>query len=195
MAEQSDSDREWQLIARAREGDSEAFCQLAERYQQRVYALALHYTGNPAEAEDLSQEAWLKAFRNIHRFRGESGFYTWIRRIAVNSFMDERRRSWPAEPLDEVREAGYEEPVENALLLRAVRAHLAALSPGERMTLLLKHLEGMTVEEIAAVRGTSAGTVKKTLFRAITKLRDLLGVAAERRTDAFLREPDRSAAR
>src|SRR5262245_5067529 len=79
------------LIERAREGDPDAFCSLARSYQRRVYALALHYTHDPHEAEDLSQEVWLKAYKALGGFRGESGFYTWLRRITINTFLNHQR--------------------------------------------------------------------------------------------------------
>jgi RNA polymerase sigma factor (sigma-70 family) len=83
--------QEDKLIERAQEGDQEAFCLLARSYQRRIYALALHYTRDPHEAEDLSQEVWLKAYRAIGGFRGEAGFYTWLRRITVNTFLNHQR--------------------------------------------------------------------------------------------------------
>ena len=170
------------LIERAKSGDRDAFCELVERYQQRIHALALHFTGNPAEAEDLSQEAWLKAFRSMRSFRGESGFYTWVRRIAINALLDSRKRWWwRAEPFDpQAAQFVYELPLETHLLLRNVWSHLAELSGGERMTVILRHVEGMTIEEIALARRTSAGTVKKTLHRAIAKLRARFDTAGDR---------------
>ena len=169
------------LIDRAKNGDRDAFCLLVERYQQRIHALALHFTGNPAEAEDLSQEAWLKAFRGMPSFRAESSFYTWVRRIAINALMDSRKRWWwRTEPIDAQAEFVYELPLETKLLLRSVWSHLSALSAGERITVILRHVEGMTIEEIAESRGTSVGTVKKTLHRAITKLRVRFDTAGDR---------------
>ena len=83
--------QEHELIERAQAGDQEAFCSLARSYQRRIYALALHYTRDPYEAEDLSQEVWLKAYRALGSFRGEAGFYTWLRKITVNTFLNQQR--------------------------------------------------------------------------------------------------------
>ena len=83
--------QEHELIERAQAGDTEAFCSLARSYQRRIYALALHYTRDPHEAEDLSQEVWLKAYRALSSFRGEAGFYTWLRKITVNTFLNQQR--------------------------------------------------------------------------------------------------------
>lgn len=169
------------LIERARSGDRDAFCELVERYGRRIHALALHFTGNPAEAEDLSQDAWLKAYRSMPTFRGDSSFYTWVRRIAINALLDSRKRWWwRAEPFDPQAEFVYELPLETQLLLRNVWSQLAGLSPAERITVILRHVEGMTIEEIAANRGTSAGTVKKTLHRAIAKLRARFDTGGDR---------------
>ena len=80
-----------ELIRRAQGGDLDAFCRLAREYERRVYALALHYCRRPEDAEDLSQEVWLKAFRSLKGFRFESSFHTWLRRIMVNAFLNHRR--------------------------------------------------------------------------------------------------------
>ena len=80
-----------ELIRRAQSGDLEAFCLLARGYERRVFALALHYCRGREDAEDLSQEVWLKAFRSLAGFRFESSFYTWLRRIMVNTFLNDRR--------------------------------------------------------------------------------------------------------
>ena len=80
-----------ELIRRAQAGDGECFCQLAKGYQRRIYSLALNYCRDPHDAEDLSQEVWLKAFKAINSFRGESSFYTWLRQITINSFLNHKR--------------------------------------------------------------------------------------------------------
>src|SRR5262252_5855359 len=85
------SDSETELIHRAQAADADAFAQLAARYERRIYSLALHYSHDAQDAEDLSQEAWLRAFRAIATFKGESSFYTWIRRITINCFLNQER--------------------------------------------------------------------------------------------------------
>src|SRR6266567_9446876 len=86
---------EAELIARAQNGDMEAFCKLAASHQRSLYALALKYSGNHHDAEDLTQEAMLNAYRAIHKFKGMSSFHTWLSRIMVNSFLNEKRKSDP----------------------------------------------------------------------------------------------------
>src|ERR687894_1236197 len=83
----SDSD----LIRRAQAEDLDAFCRLAERYARRIHLLALHYCRNAQDAEDLSQEVWLKAYQALRTFRFDSSFYTWLRRITINAFLNHRR--------------------------------------------------------------------------------------------------------
>lgn len=87
----SEPESESELIGRAQGGDAEAFATLARSYERRLLLLALHYCRDRHDAEDLSQEVWLKAFRAIRSFRGESSFYTWLRQITINTFLNERR--------------------------------------------------------------------------------------------------------
>jgi len=187
--------QEDKLIERAQEGDQEAFCLLARSYQRRIYALALHYTRDPHEAEDLSQEVWLKAYRAIGGFRGEAGFYTWLRRITVNTFLNHQREMktmysggkkafrlgelvsldelglTPAEPRQEP-----EERLQQQMMVEKVMEGLSELTAQQRLIFLLKHREGMTYDEIARACAVSTGTVKKALFRAVNRLREYLGV-------------------
>jgi RNA polymerase sigma-70 factor (ECF subfamily) len=189
------SSSEVELIKRAQTGDSDAFCRLAQGYQRRIYLLALHYCRNPYDAEDLSQEVWLKAYRAVGSFRGESSFYTWLRQIMINSFLNHRRErtmmvgdevtAVRMEELDVVdaagpehgrRAPGVEEEVHRRLLVEKVTQALGELTPQQRLIFLLKHREGMTYEEISQSVGCSTGTIKKSLFRAIIKLREHLGL-------------------
>jgi RNA polymerase sigma-70 factor (ECF subfamily) len=186
-----------ELIRAAQAGDADAFCLLAESYQRRVYLLALHYCRDSHDAEDLSQEVWLKAFRALGQFRGESSFYTWLRQIIINSFLNHRRtaaRRWAhgaaavdIETLDDAcaldgwnrgsaRDA--EGDLHTKILLGRVLAALGELTPQQRLIFLLKHREGLTYEEISKAFGCSTGTVKKALFRAVVRLRQRLGVEA-----------------
>ena len=187
--------QEDKLIERAQEGDQEAFCLLARSYQRRIYALALYYTRDPHEAEDLSQEVWLKAYQALGGFRGEAGFYTWLRRITVNTFLNHQRemktmyssgknafRLGELVSLDELGLApaeprqAPEERLQQQMMVEKVMEGLAELTSQQRLIFLLKHREGMTYEEIARACAVSTGTVKKALFRAVGRLREYLGV-------------------
>jgi RNA polymerase sigma-70 factor (ECF subfamily) len=186
---------EAELIRGAKSGDREAFCRLAQLYERRLFALALYYCRDGHDAEDLSQEVWLKAYRSIGSFRGESSFYTWLRRIAINTFLNDRRSvaSRRAETVNEsvsfdemnevvdVTDAGMEELLHRQQLVAQVRQALAELTPQQRLIFLLKHEEEMSCEEIAQACAISTGTVKKALFRAVQKIRERLGIHKEER--------------
>ena len=189
---------EHKLIERAQEGDHEAFCSLARSYQRRIYALALHYTRDPHEAEDLSQEVWLKAYKSLGGFRGEAGFYTWLRRITINTFLNHQRemktmyssgkKAFRLGELVSLDELGLtpaaarhapEERLQQQMMVEKVMEGLSELTAQQRLIFLLKHREGMTYDEIAQACAVSTGTVKKALFRAINRLREYLGVKSD----------------
>jgi len=190
--------QETELIERAQRGDQEAFCLLAKGYERRIYALAFHFTRDRHNAEDLSQEVWLKAYRAIGSYRGEASFYTWLRQIAVNTLLNQHRglsSMWTTEknafrlgklvPLDQLGLA-VAEPTHQAedglhqkMMVDRVMNALTDLTPKQRMIFLLKHREGMTYEEIATASGASTGTIKKALFRTVNKLRERLGISAK----------------
>jgi RNA polymerase sigma-70 factor (ECF subfamily) len=195
---------EAQLIQGAKAGDREAFCLLAQSYERRLYQLALHYCRDAHDAEDLSQEVWLKAYRGLGSFRGDSSFYTWLRRIAINTFLNHQRNDNAAAhtsalmregenvPLDEVyqladeRGQSAEQAVEQQQLVGQVTRALDELTPQQRLMFLLKHREEMSVEEIARECKVSTGTVKKSLFRAVHKIRERLGIASDAKKDSGL---------
>ena len=191
-----------ELIRRAQAGDGESFCILSRAYQRRLYSLALSYCRDPHDAEDLSQEVWLKAFKAIGSFRGESSFYTWLRQITINSFLNHKRgmtvmipgeegavkTAVRMEELDSVTEMAnlptkrsfnMEDQFHNKILVDRVMQALDELTPQQRLIFLLKHREGMTYEEISKSFGCTTGTVKKALFRAVIKLREHLGIDVE----------------
>jgi RNA polymerase sigma-70 factor (ECF subfamily) len=160
-----------ELIARAQRGEVEAFCQLS---------------ANHHDAEDLTQEVMLSAFRSIKQFRGMSSFHTWLSRIMVNAFLNQKRKNDPLagsqrqETTEEAFEASWrlnrpahavERTATNGLLVQRVIGMLETIPPRQRLMFLMKHQEGLTCEEIAETMGTSVGTVKKTLFRVVDKLR------------------------
>ena len=177
-----------ELIRLAQSGDGEAFCQLARRYERRIFSLALHYCRSAHDAEDLSQEAWLKAYRSLRSFRGESSFYTWVRQITINTFLNYKRRAkmldeevitTDPEGLESRHSRSVEERLNDKILVEKVMRALGELTSQQRLIFLLKHREGMTYDEIARSLGCSAGTVKKSLFRAVLKLRERLGISDE----------------
>jgi RNA polymerase sigma-70 factor (ECF subfamily) len=172
-----------ELIRQAQSGNTVAFCRLAEQYERRIYSLALHYCHSAHDAEDLSQEAWLKAFQAVRTFRGESSFYTWLRRITINCFLNyQRARSFRNHLLTDLEgpettssafleSSNLETILQNKILVSRVMQALSEVTPHQRLIFLLKHHEGMTCEEIARELRCSTGTVKKSLNRTVSKLR------------------------
>jgi len=185
---------EAELIARAQRGDTEAFCELASQHHRSLYLLALKYSGNHHDAEDLMQDVMLNAYRAIHQFRGMSSFRTWLARIMMNSFLNQKRKSDPlaptkrqdpieddVEPAFHLKDLGHpERNVHNGLVMQQVLKLLGSVPERQRLMFLMKHQEGMTCEEIADTMGTSVGTVKKTLFRVVDRLRQHFAVTAAR---------------
>ena len=180
------------LIRRAQAEDTEAFCELARRYTRRIYLLAFHYCRNAQDAEDLSQEVWLKAYQSLNGFRSEASFYTWLRRITINTFLNHQRsRSFlkqghttmvqflaiDSSATNIASQVASEKALFNKVLFENVMNALAELTPSQRLIFLLRHYEGMSYEEIASAMDCSIGTAKKSVWRAIAKLRMRLDVA------------------
>jgi RNA polymerase sigma-70 factor (ECF subfamily) len=178
------------LAARARAGVRSAFVTLVGRYQDRVYRLALRMSHNPSDAEEISQEAFLLAHRNIASFQGESRFWTWLYRIAVNCALMRRRsaRRHPVQSLEVVNSSGgavargLGEPLDGAdelihrkMLAERVREALAQLDESQRAALVLRDLEGLSSEDAASVLGVSPDVVRQRAHRARLRMREQLG--------------------
>jgi len=174
-------------IRRAQQGDAAAFERLYQLHKGRVYSLCLRMLGNPAEAEDMAQEAFLQLFRKIATFRGESAFSTWLHRLTVNVvLMHLRKKVLPQVPLDEpvdADEAGegprWEPGAEDLVLVGALdrltlEAAIAKLPQGYRLVFVLHDVEGYEHNEIADMLGCSIGNSKSQLHKARLRLRDLL---------------------
>ena len=186
---------EAELIRQAQAGDTDAFCLLAQAYERRIYSLAFHYSRERQDAEDLSQEVWLKAYAALKSFRHESSFYTWLRKITINCFLNHRRAKsfrWQRQTTDSDAVESYaikddagssargvESTLQNHLVVEKVMQALSGVTPQQRLIFLLKHQEGMTYEEISQELGCSLGTVKKSISRTVAKLRENLGVNKE----------------
>jgi RNA polymerase sigma-70 factor (ECF subfamily) len=176
---------ESQLIARAQRGEEEAFAALYGLHKRRVYSLCLRMTGDTAEAEDLTQEAFLQLFRKIATFRGESAFSTWLHRLVVNVvLMHLRKKDIPRVSLDEM-DNSQEEPVkreygddDRRLLGSVDRVSLhnaiEELPPGYRAIFVLHDVEGYEHNEIAQIMNCSVGNSKSQLHKARLKLREVL---------------------
>jgi RNA polymerase sigma-70 factor, ECF subfamily len=177
---------EAQAIERAKQGDAQAFQALYDRHKRRVYSLCLRMTANTAEAEDLTQEAFLQLYRKIATFRGESAFSTWLHRLSVNVvLMHLRKKSLPVVSLEETTQGGEDDTpkkdfgaddlalagsIDRLRLQKAVED----LPPGYRTIFVLHDVEGYEHNEIAAIVGCSIGNSKSQLHKARMKLRDML---------------------
>jgi RNA polymerase sigma-70 factor, ECF subfamily len=174
------------VLARARQGDSEAFRALVERHSRSVFRLAYRMTGNEQDAEDVVQESFFKAYRQLDRFESRANFGTWLYRIVANCSVDlmrakkARHDQSKGESLEGVVEvasvqtAGPERLAESAEIQRRVAEALGALSPLERAAFTLRHYEGRTIEEISSTLGLGTSAAKHSVFRAVKKLRAAL---------------------
>jgi RNA polymerase sigma-70 factor (ECF subfamily) len=168
------------LIAACRDGKTEAFGVLVHRYQERLYPTVFRLTGCAEDALDVLQEAFLRAYQNLDRFHGESSFYTWIYRIAINLALSDLRRrrhgSGGAVPfgLTNGRTDDPAAPLERAERDERIQKALGALAPDHRAVVVMKEFDGLRYEEIAAMLGVPVGTVRSRLHRARGELRDRL---------------------
>lgn len=180
---------EKKLITRCQNGDIQAFRQLVERYEDRIYALACSIVGNQEAAKDVAQETFVRAYKALSTFEGKSSFYTWLYRIATNVCLNaaqKESRRIDNVSLDGLQEKqgisperffGTEEPsndMERIDLRQQIDKVLNHLSPDHRAVVVLKDIEDLSQEEIADTLNVSVGTVKSRLSRARAQLRDLL---------------------
>ena len=182
------------LIEGMARGDQTAFREFVERYKKKVYFLALDMVGNPADAEDVSQEVFLKVFRSFATFKKDAKLSSWLYRVTYNASIDHlRRKETVPEPVgDEFLEsrtgedAGFPtragaDPAmtaETRLLQARISRALEKVSPQEKAVFLLRHYDDLMLKEIASTLGLSIGSVKSYLFRAVRKLQKELGGAA-----------------
>ena len=174
---------EEQLVAHAQAGDAAAFEELVRLHERYVYNLALRVVGNPEDAEDLAQQTFLRAWRALGSFRGESRFSTWLYRIVTNLCCNRlprlRQELAALDPDDEALSLPDErQDVEAGLLTGALKARLhdafRNLPESYRLLLTLRHLQGLSYDEIASAAGLPLGTVKTGIFRARRILRAAL---------------------
>ncbi len=181
------------LVREAQQGNTAAFEELVRQYDRAVLRLAIHLTGSPEDGQDIYQEAFLRAYVNLSRFRFECSFYTWIYRIVTNLCLDHLRRKRSRgrdlnttttpegeqeDMLDRMPDhspaASPERNFAGRELQQCIVRALGRLSPRERMVFELKHYHGMRLRTVAGMLNTTEGTIKNTLFRATHKLRTQL---------------------
>lgn len=178
-----------QLVERAQQGDRHAFDLLVLKYQQKIVNLVMRYVRDPTEALDVAQEAFVKAYRALPGFRGDSAFYTWLYRIAINTsknYLVTLQRRPPEYELDaqdaDLSERNYhlrdeETPEGIAMqeqLRQIVEQSIAGLPEELRTAILLREIEGMSYEEIAAAMDCPVGTVRSRIFRAREAIDDAI---------------------
>lgn len=186
----ADREVDQQLVERVQRGDKHAFDLLVSKYQRRLGRLISRFVRDPGEAEDVTQDAFIKAYRALPGFRGESAFYTWLYRIGINTaknhLMSNKRRPPTSTPFDAEDSESFEEASllqevstpENELMSKqvvdVVQASLQKLPEDLRSALTLREIEGLSYEEIASVMNCPVGTVRSRIFRAREAIADNL---------------------
>lgn len=180
-------------VERTLAGDREAYRVLVERHSAYVYRVAYRMTGNSHDAEEVVQEAFLRAYQKLRQFAGSANFATWVYRIAANYAIDrlrqkkneEARREVPSraaedesqsDPLEKLKDASPspERLAGSAQLAKKMKEALDTLTPAERTAIVMRHWDGCGIEEIAAVLKSNSSAAKNTVFRAVQKLRQAL---------------------
>jgi RNA polymerase sigma-70 factor (ECF subfamily) len=197
----ADREIDQQLVERVQRGDKVAFDLLVSKYQRRLGRLISRFVRDPAEAEDVTQDAFIKAYRALPGFRGDSAFYTWLYRIGINTaknyLLASKRRAPTTTPFDAEESESFEEASllrevntpENELMSKqvvdVVQKSLQALPDDLRTALTLREIEGLSYEEIADAMNCPVGTVRSRIFRAreavAANLRPLLETSKENR--------------
>ncbi|HEY3132070.1 MAG TPA: sigma-70 family RNA polymerase sigma factor [Acidobacteriota bacterium] len=180
------------VLKRIREGETELFSRLVEVHQRKIYRVALYYVRDPLVADSLTQDSFIKAFENIHRFREEASFETWLTRITINlclNFLKQQQRELKqniTENLGEDEQGNVlrfqiadptgspEERLIRQETMQRVERAISLMSPQQKAVFQLRHYEGLSLEEIGRVMQMNIGTIKSHLFRAVQKVRDML---------------------
>ena len=172
------------LVAATLAGDRAAFDVIVRRHQRAIYGICHRFTGNHADAADLAQDAFVRAYRGLARFKGDAALSTWLHRIAVNVCLTRVSAKTPVadplEPLDpvDVRGDRPDDPLRRAQDAALVKAAIARLPKKQRLTVILRVYHELPHEEIARALGSSVGTVKANFFHALQNLRKLLADGA-----------------
>ena len=197
----SERDVDWQLVQRVQRGDKQAFDLLVAKYQRKLFRLLSRLIRDPAEIEDVAQEAFIKAYRALPNFRGESAFYTWLYRIAINTaknYLVAQGRRVPTQTSTEIEDAENfddgeslrtEDTPDRMLLSKqvaeAVNRAIERLPEELRTAIVLREIEGLSYDEIAVSMNCPIGTVRSRIFRAreavAEELRPILETNKDRR--------------
>jgi RNA polymerase sigma-70 factor, ECF subfamily len=182
-----------ELIRAAQRGDHDAFAELVRAHDQSVLRLAMNLLGSPEDARDVYQEAFLRVYRNLHSFRFDCSFHTWLYRIVTNRCLDQLRKrkvrkeepsvvetsDGPIDRMDSFEElapaSNPERNMRNRQLKERIDGALGELTPRERMVFELRHYQGLRLRNIGEALGTTEEAAKNCLFRATQKMRAVLG--------------------
>jgi len=187
----TDSTEDTRLVGECLKGDSESFAVLVRKYQDRLHNVVFRVVGNAEDARDLVQDVFVQAYRSLARFHGDSAFFTWLYRIAMNAAISHKRRARVIASYDSARETtGFDPaedtsqtdpsaPLEQDDRVRQVRAALDSMPPDYRAVLVLKEIDGQKYEAIAQILNCPIGTVRSRLHRARAELRERLKQALE----------------
>ena len=181
------SDDDHRLITECREGNTAAFGTLVSRYQDRLYNTVLRLVNNAEDARDVVQESFLHAYQSLHTFKGDSLFFTWLYRIAINTAISMKRKQRPMlriqatgedknaiDPLDSSEMNRPDHALEIAEEERRINDALGKLSVEHRTVLVMKDMDGIKYEAMAEMLGVPVGTIRSRLHRARLELRDIL---------------------
>ena len=174
-------------VARARSGDSDAFRFLVERHSRNVFRLAFRMTGNEEDAEDMVQETFLRAYKQLNRYESRSSFGTWLYRIAANCSVDlirSRKHRQEVAVVDEEEkdimhmlpssDPGPDRLAVSKQVQERITEAMAGLTQQERTAFVLRHFEGLSIEQISGMLGVGGNAAKHSIFRAVQKLRKAL---------------------
>ena len=168
------------LVRQCLAGDTSAFDVLVERHRRQVYQVCYRFVNNHEDASDLAQDAFLRAYRALHTFKGNSAFSTWLYRVAINVCLNRvSAKPAPTEPLDQREHQDVRGELPDRAVLRqeqaaTVRAAIARLPKKQRATMILRMYHDLPHDEIAAILGSSVGAVKANFFHALANLKKLL---------------------
>lgn len=169
------------LIEAAKTGHADAFARLISPHRRRIYAVCFDLTGSHDDAQDIAQETFIKAYKGLPNFSANAAFSTWLYRIAVNAWIDHRRRnarheSWDGVEPEEIHDTAARPDVraDSAIMAEHIGRAVEQLSPQQRAVFVLRHYHELALAEIATSLGVTEGTVKTLLFRALKRLRELL---------------------
>jgi RNA polymerase sigma-70 factor (ECF subfamily) len=159
------------LVERFKNGDEKAFDEIFDKYERALYSICYRFTRNDADAREITQDVFIKVYRNLRKFSGRSKFFTWVYRIAVNTCISARRKEHHATAIEQGPAPSLDR---NIRMKIAIDSAMAKLPERQRLAFILRHYEGYKYDEIGQIMGISSGAVKAHHHQAVKKLRVFL---------------------